>query len=57
MIDTTKIVSVRENKSNVDLTGFSKTVKINLESGQHKEKLFNKLSSLSENIKFVGQRE
>lgn len=56
--ETTKIESVRENKSPNYPSGFAKSVKLNIyKSDANKAKLLSEIASLSEKIIFVGEKE
>ena len=57
MLDVERAETVDTVKSKSTPTGFTKTVKINLELNQSKDKLLQKLADFKERDKLIGQRE
>ena len=57
VLDVERVETVDTVKSKNTPTGFTKTVKINLELNQSKDKLLEKLADFKESVKLIGQKE
>jgi hypothetical protein len=57
MIDIDRAETIDTVKSKTTPTGYTKTVKINIELNQPKNQLLEQLSDFTESIQFIGQKE